>query len=198
MDAVLVIDDYAVNDVSEYASIPIRFTVSKRMRVTETSGCIDLNPEPVTPWEKNYDSLKCETPFAWRKNWDTSNWRLWIARLGDIPIGGAVVAWDTPGLEMLSIRPDSSCLWDLRVVPEYRRQGIGQALFRRAASWSAAQGAKVMIVETQDINVPACHFYESNGCTLIGLNEYAYSPDLDETQLIWELPLVVSESLVNE
>ncbi len=50
---------------------------------------------------------------------------------------------------------------------------------------SRSRGCHTLKVETQNINVPACRFYQRMGCTLGTVNRFAY-PDLpDEIQLIW-------------
>lgn len=43
---------------------------------------------------------------------------------GPSRVGGAVVAWRTPGADMLEGRDDLAVLWDIRVHPEYRGRGI--------------------------------------------------------------------------
>jgi ribosomal protein S18 acetylase RimI-like enzyme len=42
---------------------------------------------------------------------------------------GAVVVLKTPSLTMLEGRDDLAMLWDIRVSPEARGQGVGTALF---------------------------------------------------------------------
>jgi GNAT superfamily N-acetyltransferase len=76
-------------------------------------------------------------------------------------------------------------LWDIRVAPDIRRNGVGSALLRAAESWAAAKGATSMKVETQNINVPACRFYSRNGYVLRAANPCAYPEFPDEVQLLW-------------
>jgi GNAT superfamily N-acetyltransferase len=76
-------------------------------------------------------------------------------------------------------------LWDLRVAPRSRGQGIGAGLFHAAERWAVTRGACWLKGETQDINVPACRFYASQGCALGALNRFAYGPLSDEVQLLW-------------
>jgi len=44
-------------------------------------------------------------------------------------------------------------------------------------------------VETQNINVPACRFYEKQGCHLSSINRNAYKAFPEEVELIWSLAL---------
>lgn len=100
-------------------------------------------------------------------------------------VGSAVVAWDTPGVDMLEGRPDLAVLWDLRVAPAWRGRGIGAALFRAAEAWSWARGARWLKVETQNVNVTACRFYARQGCVLGALHRFAYPELPNEVQLLW-------------
>ncbi len=43
----------------------------------------------------------------------------------------------------------------------------------------------MLIVETQNINVPACLFYAKHGFYLGAINRYAYAELPDEVELIW-------------
>lgn len=79
-------------------------------------------------------------------------------------------------------------LWDLRVTPAWRRAGLGKGLFRAAEAWARNRGCVELKVETQDINVPACHLYHHLGCELTAIHRTAY-PGLDEVQMIWRRQL---------
>ena len=94
---------------------------------------------------------------------------------------------------MLEGRDDLAVLWDLRVSPDARGQGIGHHLFAAAEDWARARGCREIKIETQNNNVAACRFYARQGCVLQTVRENAY-PDLpDETQLIWHKPLTAAE-----
>ena len=94
------------------------------------------------------------------------------------------------GSTCLKTGEDLSVLWDIRVDPAYR--GVGIPLFRHAADWSRKHGCRQMKVETQNVNVPACRFYQRMGCQLgeIRLYGYAAVPAVaDEVMLNWYLDL---------
>jgi GNAT superfamily N-acetyltransferase len=73
----------------------------------------------------------------------------------------------------------------LRVAPEYRGKGVGQKLFGFALDWARKKNCKLFKVETQNVNVPACRFYVSQGCHLGAFNLHAYPEALNEVQLVW-------------
>jgi GNAT superfamily N-acetyltransferase len=114
-----------------------------------------------------------------------STWGFLVARIDGRRVGGAAIAFDTPGVAMLDGRRDVAVLWDIRVAADARGAGVGSALFREVEAWARVRGCSRLEVETQNINVPACRFYARQGCTLGAVNRSAY-PDLPhEIQLIW-------------
>ncbi len=57
-----------------------------------------------------------------------------------------------------------------------------------------------MRIETQNVNVPACSFYHSQGARLGEINRYAYTGHLDvgrEVMLVWYLDLTHRGELGN-
>jgi ribosomal protein S18 acetylase RimI-like enzyme len=130
-----------------------------------------------------------DCPFPLHGNWDISNWGIFAAVLNDSIVGGCVVALRTPEVNMLEGRTDLAVLWDLRVHPDRKHCGIGTALFQAAKAFANNMGCRLLKIETQNVNVAACHFYNKQGCVLRGLNMSAYSDHPEETQLLWYLQL---------
>jgi ribosomal protein S18 acetylase RimI-like enzyme len=134
-------------------------------------------------YRKNYDEF--EDPLAWPLTFDTARWTLLSAFVGPHRVGGAVVATATPGVELLEDRSDLAVVWDLRVVPEYRRQSVAAALLDLAASWAQAHSCVELKVETQNTNPAACKLYRRKGFTLAQVTRGAYPELPDDVQLIW-------------
>ena len=174
--------------VDELRLVPISFTVDREYDVAphQGSGRFVLSERLIeTPYVKDYDRIAGEGPSQWARQFDTSRWGFIRAQSGGRLVGGAVLAFDTRDVTMLEGRRDLAVLWDIRVSPEARGQGVGSALFRAAEEWARARGCRQLMVETQNINVPACRFYGRQGCVLVAVNRLAY-PDLPgETQLLW-------------
>ena len=173
--------------LSQYSQVPIAFWVRSQLRVELIDnglGGIHFSEEAVTPYLKDYDALPGESPIHWPERWDVSRWGFLAAFDGRRRVGGAAIAWQTKQLYMLDERDDLAVVWDLRVHPDYRGQGVGHLLFSRASQWAAERQCNQLKVETQNINVPACRFYGRQGCQLGGLNRYIYHP-LNEVQLLW-------------
>ena len=165
-----------VDDLEAYARVPIAFHGTSRLDLTalREGRLVELS---VPPFRKDYDAL--ESPTEWPRRFDVSRWTM-LRTQG----GGAVVAWNTPGVDMLEGRDDLAVLWDIRVAPELRGKGLGKALVHAAVEWARERGCREMKVETQDVNVVACRFYKAIGFRLSEIVPNAYI-ELDEAMLIW-------------
>ncbi len=178
-----------ITALPEYGKVSIAFLVACRLRVEPVAGGLEgfkLTEEKVEPpYIKDYDQEGDEGPTRWMKHWDISNWGVLSAFDGTQRLGGAVVAWNTPGVHLLEDRVDMAALWDIRVDPGYRALGIGSQLFDKAIDWSRRHGCRVLKIETQNNNTTACRFYARQGCVLGGICRWAY-PDLpEEVQMLW-------------
>lgn len=189
------IEGIAVQKLSEYAGIPIAFSVASVLDVESIDkglrGMYMREKKVATPYIKNYDSYD-GGPERWLKRFDVSNWAFFLAYTQNRPVGGAAVAFHTPGVNMLVNRNDLAVLWDLRIHPDYRRRGIGTQLFKHAAKWAQSKGCIQLKIETQNVNVPACRFYTKQGCHLGEINRYAYAGHREvahEIMLVWYLSL---------
>ena len=193
---VVKIQEIGIKVLAQYQQIPIAFEVKSVFRIHLINGGlggIKLREEKVMPsYIKDYDAYEDGGPAEWPKRFDIRNWGIFLALDKTRLLGGAVVAFNTPGVHMLSGRTDLAVLWNLRVHPDFRRRGIGTKLFNRAASWSRKRGCVQLKIETQNVNVPACRFYAKQGCQLGEINRYAYAahPKVrHEVMLVWYLDL---------
>jgi len=173
----------------QYARVPIVFTVDHVLdvrRQDDGPGGFAVSARRLeASYEKDYDAIAGEGPLAWPRRFDLSNWALFTARVATRIVGGAAVAFDTPGLAMLEGRRDLAVLWDIRVSPSARGQGVGGALFQRVETWAQLHGCRQLKIETQNTNVPACRFYERQGCQLRAIHRGAYPDFPEEIQLLW-------------
>jgi GNAT superfamily N-acetyltransferase len=179
--------------LTEYASVPIRVEVRSILKVELVEaglGGMLLRQVPVgKAYIKDYDSYG-EIPTDWPERFDVTNWGFFLAMAGSEPVGAAAVAFNTSGVFMLEDRADLSVLWDIRSRPAWR--GVGIPLFRHASEWSRAHGCRQMKIETQNVNLPACRFYQRMGCSLGEIRRFGYAaiPAVaDEVMLNWYLDL---------
>jgi GNAT superfamily N-acetyltransferase len=187
------IEEIGPSRLEEYRSVPIRFEVKSVLEPVLVNNGLDgilLRETPVEKsYIKDYDSYT-ETPLDWPKKFDISKWVFLLAMNGVTAVGAAAVAFDTTGVFMLEARKNLAVLWDIRVRPEAR--GVGIMLFRYAARWSRAQGCTQMKIETQNVNVPACRFYQRMGATLGEIHRFGYAAVAEvahEVMLCWYLDL---------
>lgn len=190
------IREVGIEGLSEYGQIPISFEVRSVLQAEPVEGGfggIRLYEEPVVPpYVKDYDDCEEGRPGDWPRQFDLSNWDILLAWEHGGCVGGAVVAFNTSGVNMLEGRSDLAVLWDIRVRPEARGRGIGAQLFQYAAGWARKRGCRQLKVETQNVNVPACRFYASQGCGLGAIHRYGYAgqPRVgNEVMLLWYLEL---------
>ena len=180
--------------LEEHARIPIVFKVDRLLVMSVENagmgGFILSERKLDVPYIKDYDTID-GGPAAWTKRFDVSNWGLISAHSRGQRVGGAVIAVNTPGVDMLEGCADLAVLWDIRVKPDLRGHGIGSELFRAAEEWAAARNCRELKVETQNINVAACKFYERQGCVLGAIHRFAYRNCPDEIQMLWYKNLVL-------
>ena len=193
----LVIEEIGPESYPLYDAIPIAYTVESVLRVDVLDGGLGgfrlVEEKLPAPYVKDYDRQGDDRPSVWAKEFDLSRWGILLARDGGQPIGGAAVALGA-GVYPLDRfqRQDLAVLWDIRVAPEARRQGVGKALFRRAASWAKERGYGQLGIETQNVNVAACRFYAAQGCQLGAIHRLGYAGVAEvahEAMLLWYLEL---------
>jgi GNAT superfamily N-acetyltransferase len=183
------IREEAISALPEHGSVPTAFEVDRVLDLEAREnglGGFALHERVMdTPWRKDYDAIDGEGPAAWAREFDVTNWGLLVARADGRRVGGVVIAFASEGVHMLEGRRDLAVIWDIRVAPDARAKGVGTRLFQAAESWARARGCTWLKVETQNINVAACRFYQRRGCVLGAIHRFAY-PDLPaEVMLLW-------------
>jgi GNAT superfamily N-acetyltransferase len=171
--------------ISKYCSIPMAFRVeSLFIPRLHADGKWELDEEPIDqPYVKDYD--KYDSPHEWAHRFNLSKWVVLSAYENDSQVGGAIIAFNTPGIDMLEGRSDLAVIWDIRVHPDFRHKGIGSQLFAKAIECATDRGCREIKIETQNINVPACKFYARMGCELRVVRPGAYPTLPEEIQFLW-------------
>jgi len=98
----------SVTVLPDYGNVSSAFLVEAQLRVEPIRnglGGLRLIEERVElPYVIDFDRAKGEGPKRWLKRWDISHWGALSAFDGPRRVGGAVVAWRTPGVDMLEGR----------------------------------------------------------------------------------------------
>ncbi len=175
--------------LEKYSTIPISFRVNTlfKLSVDESdSFSFTLEEQPVdVPYIKDYDAEEGGPPNIELERFDLVNWVFYGAYDQSLLVGGFIMAYKTLEIHKLEERDDISCLWDIRIHPDYRGQGIGKELFKRLVSEAKARKCKFIKIETTNDNVNASRFYQKQGCKLGQINRYAYQAYPDDVQLMW-------------
>lgn len=175
--------------ILEYEKVPISFIVESILDVELVDhglGGIRLIERPVQLYRKDYDAYG--SPAFWQEKFNLNNWGIFLALDGDLPIGGVAMALNTNGVTANDSQNNLAVLWDIRVLPERRRAGIGRSLFEIAVNWSKSKGCAHMKIETQNTNVNACRFYAAMGANLGDIIGHAYCQEQSlaaEIQMNW-------------
>ena len=180
-----------------YQTVPSWLRVESVLRVEVANGGLEglrlVEARVPRPYVKRYDADELDSPTSWPDRYDVGRWGIFLAKKGDVPVGGAAVALDAPVYPMDRFqRSDLAVLADIRVHPNHRRRGIGSKLFVRAADWARRRRRGELGIETQNVNVPACRFYAKMGCQLGAIHRFGYAgcPDVaQEALLLWYLSL---------
>jgi len=82
-----------------------------------------------------------------------------------------------------------SFIEDISVLRDYRGKGIGRALINTAIEWAKQNNLCGLMLETQDINLLACRFYNNLGMKIGAVDNmlYANFPTCEEKAIFWYL-----------
>lgn len=173
--------DYALKSIA----FEIRQVLDMGPSSTATGEFFLRERDLATPIHKDYDAVPYNRPTDWPARFDISNCGFLSAWESGRRVGGAVVAFRSPSVDMLDGRSNLAILWDIRVIPAMRGQGIGSALLDAVEEAARQRRGGWMKIETQNINVPACRFYARHGFVLKAINRSAYPEFPQEVQLLW-------------
>jgi GNAT superfamily N-acetyltransferase len=107
-----------------------------------------------------------------------------LARVNQQPAGFAIYFYN---FSTFLMKP-GLYLEDLFVLPEYRRQGIGTAIFQYLAQVALAQGCGRFEWSVLDWNEPAIQFYQQKGAQILDDWRTCRVMDADLVQLAGHLP----------
>jgi len=181
------IEEEDASSLAEYARISVAFEVrvvmDARASTTSRTNFILGERQCSTPFVKDYDGIPNNAPIDWPRRFDITRWGFLAARMDGVRVGGATIALRASAADTAG--DDVAVLWDIRVAPDARGKGVGSALLSAAERWAAGRGARRLEAETQNINVPACRFYEARGFALEAIDPLAYPELPKEIQFLW-------------
>lgn len=173
--------------LEQFGTISIAFKGDSIYRLKQDGLKIEFIEESVPPFEKDFDVD--EKPVATIDKFDCSNWGIILHEEKGKLICGALLAYNTKGVNMLEGRDDLVVVWNIRVNEAYRHLGYGSKMFTVIKEWAKEKGCKRIKIESQNNNVKACNFYMSQGATLCAFNKFAYKELPEEIQFFWNIDL---------
>ena len=84
---------------------------------------------------------------------------------------------------------DESDVMNIAVHPDYRRQGIAEALVGALEKALRQRGSRALTLEVRDSNVPAITLYDKLGFTQVGLRKNYYRNPKEDARILrkeWE------------
>ncbi len=153
------------------------FTVDSKLEVTLSENLFSYRSVSVSSYEKTYEYDDIDYS-VYLNNKD----RIIFFAFENDELAGQIIIlkyWNT-----------YAYINDIRVENEFRGKGIGKALMLKAIEWAKMNSCIGVEVETQDVNVRACLFYEKLGFVLGGFNSFRYKSfenEKNEIALNWYL-----------
>jgi streptothricin acetyltransferase len=136
------------------------FVVESELCLCAEDGRISHSANPVTPWVKRYAADQPAGAYL-----SQPGCAAWLAYVDSHVAGQVLVAEHCNRFAYIR---------DLTVDVPYRRAGVGSRLMEQAARWAHQRGLAGVMAETQNVNVPACRFYDSFGFLLGGFDMQLY------------------------
>lgn len=125
----------------------------------------------LTQWEE-FDNFFYDNPHI-------ADFSGFMTVLGDIPIG--FVSWNPTNI------PVSAEIGHNCIAVKYKGNGYGKRQMQEAVKRIIAQGAKKIVVTTNEILVPAQHTYESAGFKFVNKSEEPYNVEYAGMRINYEL-----------
>lgn len=176
--------------LTAYATVPARYETASVFDIDDAGGEISLRVRALPAlFIKDYDAIPGNGPVDWPSRFDVDSWGLFSARNGESWAGGAAVSHDV-ALLPAGDWAGASVIWDLRVAPAHRGRGVGTMLFTAAEEWARQKGSTHLFVETQNVNVAACRFYQRLGCAPRRVERGAYPEFPGEVLIVFGKSLV--------
>ena len=122
------------------------------------------------PWSENSIASELENPLS-----------CWLVALDDDTVAGYVGSQSVLG---------ESDMMNIAVAPEYRRQGIAEALIRSLIGKLGENGNHCLTLEVRASNAPAIALYEKLGFVSVGRRPNYYRNPKEDAEILrkeWQI-----------
>lgn len=153
------------------------FTVDSILKLRLSENKFSYEPENVAPYEKKYGFENIDySAFV-----DSKDKIVFFAFIDKELAGQAI---------LIKRWSNYASIEDIRIEKKFRSKGVGSKLIQKSIDWAKSINCIGIVVETQNVNVKACLFYQKNGFILGGADMYKYKAselEKDEILLYWYL-----------
>lgn len=136
------------------------------------------------------DMTKEESMDLWRDILNEETTEIIVVEDNNKYIGGVITVTHSPKVTMHKGIMLNAILWDIRVHPNFQRQGIASILLNKSIEFSKKMNCNSLLIETQNNNPKAINFYTKNEAYLYEINKGKYESQPSETQLIFKIDIV--------
>jgi GNAT superfamily N-acetyltransferase len=166
------IEEVTTHTLNLVNKIDSTFTVDSILRLKLSDDKYSYEIENVTPYEKTYGYENIDYS-AFIDNKDKIVFFVFI----DKELAGQVI--------LIKHWSNYASLEDIRVERKFRGKGIGSKLIQKSIEWAKSINSIGIVIETQNVNVKACLFYQKNGFVLGGADMYIYkASELENNEIL--------------
>ena len=176
MQTSLTIIEITAETIQDVNKTDTTHEINSRIVPSIENGVFSYTIEEIYPsYQKTYE----EDDIDYSVYINNTDKTIFLAYVDGIPVGQIVLRRNWNSFAYIE---------DIRVGNDFRRRGTGIRLIHKAEEWARNGGMPGIMLETQDVNVPACKLYEKTGFTLGGVDKKLYGvieKYSHETALFW-------------
>jgi streptothricin acetyltransferase len=153
------------------------FLVETKLRLHAMDEVLTYSSVPAHPFLKRYPPDQLE----YSNYIDNPEKTIFLAYLDEQLAGQIILRKNWNGYAYVE---------DITVDSHFRRLGIGKQLMEQAVVWTKSVALPGIMLETSNVNVAACQFYERFGFKLGGFDRFLYQavmPGTEEVAIYWYL-----------
>ena len=172
----ITIEEYSAQNHRDLNRCDASFTVDAKLVLHGRDDSLSYTVVSIPPYTKHYPPQDEHTTYLAQRDKG-----IFLAYVDGQLAGQIVIFKNWNGYAYVD---------DLAVDSAKRRCGVGRALMQQAITWAKARQLPGIMLETQNVNVAACRFYEQCGFVLGGFDRFLYrglDPKTEEIALYWYL-----------
>lgn len=131
-----------------------------------------------TPDDRAAFLARTRSQAAYAAQLGDPNVSVWLAQFGDAEPVGYIIGGPCK-LPLENLEPQAGEIWELYVLADYRKHGLGAQLLSAALEWLASQNRTPLYVGTWSRNLGAQRFYGQFGFEKVGEYRFPVGRQMD-------------------